>query len=92
MKEYFKRGQLVPKRLGLISVHKKVRPRVTFGTDVVIEGKTITPIHNGAVFKVMPLYRTMRNGTKQKHVVSICGVKVNDMGGVRASIHAWGCH
>lgn len=80
MKEYFKKGQLVPKRLGMMSVHKKVRHLVTFGTDVVVEGKTITPIREGVIFKVMPLYRTMRNGTRQKHTASICGVRVNHMG------------
>lgn len=80
MKEYFKKGQLVPKRLGMMSVHKKVRHLVTFGTDVVVEDKTITPIREGVIFKVMPLYRTMRNGTRQKHTASICGVRVNPMG------------
>ena len=87
MKEYFKKGQLVPKRLGMISAHKKVRHLVTFGTDVVVEGRTITPIREGVTFKVMPLYRTMRNGTRQKHTISICGVVVLPVGAGGVAAH-----
>lgn len=32
--EYFKKGQMIPKRLGLVDVHRKARHAVTFGSDV----------------------------------------------------------
>lgn len=42
MKEYFKKGQMVVKRLGIIDVPKKARGSVTFGCDVCVEGTKIT--------------------------------------------------
>lgn len=36
--ELFKKGQLIPKRIGGLHVHRKARHRLTFGCDVQIDG------------------------------------------------------
>ena len=41
MAEHFKKGQIIPKRLGMAFTHKKAQSNVTFGCDVVVEGRTI---------------------------------------------------
>lgn len=36
--ELFKKGQIVPKRIGGLHVHRKARHRLVFGCDVLIDG------------------------------------------------------
>ena len=36
--ELFKKGQLIPKRIGGVYVHRKARHRLVFGCDVQIDG------------------------------------------------------
>lgn len=36
--ELFKKGQLIPKRIGGLHVHRKARHRLVFGCDVQIDG------------------------------------------------------
>ncbi|AWX01076.1 hypothetical protein DPF84_04630 [Enterobacter hormaechei] len=40
--ELFKKGQLVPKRLGMVTCHKKQRQHIKFGTDVAYDHSTKT--------------------------------------------------
>lgn len=36
--ELFKKGQIIPKRIGGLHVHRKARHRLVFGCDVLIDG------------------------------------------------------
>ncbi|EIQ8120727.1 hypothetical protein ACES27_004606 [Salmonella enterica] len=36
--ELFKKGQIIPKRIGGLHVHSKARHRLVFGCDVLIDG------------------------------------------------------
>ena len=36
--ELFKKGQIIPKRIGGLYVHRKARHRLVFGCDVLIDG------------------------------------------------------
>lgn len=67
--EFFKKGQIVPKRLGFVSTHRKAMVNVTFGCDVSVHGSVVTPIGSPAksvihcaVFKG----RIRKNGTIQR--------------------------
>ena len=42
--ELFKKGQLIPKRIGGLHVHRKARHRLVFGCDVQIDGNNWTAI------------------------------------------------
>ncbi|EOC0415023.1 hypothetical protein ACI00F_003821 [Cronobacter dublinensis] len=73
MAETFKKGQMVPKRLKMALTHRKVQHRITFGCDVVVEGRVITPVRqdDGAVF-MLPhrVARRRNNGTWQRSAIS----------------------
>lgn len=66
--EIFRKGQIVPKRIGGVTVHKKARHLITFGCDVVVKGNNWTAIEpNGiAIVNVSPLGFKRKNGTRQK--------------------------
>ena len=40
--ELFKKGQIIPKRIGGLHVHRKARHRLVFGCDVLIDGNSVT--------------------------------------------------
>lgn len=78
MKEHFKKGQMVPKRLKMAITHRKAQHQLTFGCDVIVEGRTITAANGGSPIIYAPHYvgsRKMNNGTKQKQVVEFHDIK-----------------
>ena len=81
MSEIFRKGQLVPKRLGGVIVHSKARHQVTFGTDVEVSSKTFRALSNGGpVILIKPTSRRMNNGTRKHEVVAFVGLKVYTSG------------
>lgn len=44
MEEFFKKGSIVPKRLGLVDIPRKSRHQIVFNCDCVVIGKTIMPL------------------------------------------------
>lgn len=83
MTEKFKKGQMIPKRLGMVYVDKKARQKIVFGVDVEVEGKTIRPlaVADQAVI-VMPcvLIRKRNNKTLQKVSASFIGMTIDCSG------------
>lgn len=81
--ENFKEGQMIPKRLGMISCHKKVRQYVRFGCDVTVERTgnkykmyATNPKKNMMHMMIMILPNPvikMKNGTKRK-----CSILINN--------------
>lgn len=68
--EFFKKGQMVPKRIGMVFVHKKSRHAITFGCDVMVGGNTITAITEGSIITVAArVSRKMNNGTRRNEIV-----------------------
>lgn len=69
MKEYFKKGQIVPKRLKMVFTHRKAHAHVTFGCDVVVEGKTVSAVSPcDSPIMVVHAYKGIKrkNGTFQR--------------------------
>lgn len=69
--EKFKKGQMVPRRLGLVlATIRKAQHCIKFGCDVEIDGNTVRQLSSGSVF-VMPatITRRMKNGTHRKSSV-----------------------
>jgi hypothetical protein len=67
--ELFKKGQIIPKRLGVLHVHKKVRHSITFGCDVwAAPGKewVAVPGTGNCLVHAKGSKRIHRNGTKQE--------------------------
>lgn len=44
--ELFKKGQIIPKRIGGLHVHSKSRHRLVFGCDVLIDGSNWIAVPN----------------------------------------------
>ena len=65
--ELFKKGQLIPKRIGGLLVHRKARHRLTFGCDVQIDGNNWTAVPDTGVSMVhcKKLGIRRNNGTYQ---------------------------
>lgn len=87
MSEIFRKGQLVPKHLGIISVHRKARHQVTFGTDVEVIGNTLRAIGPGGsvLFARVPPYRVMNNGTRKHERLSFSKLTI-DCSGYRGTV------
>ena len=51
--ELFKKGQLIPKRIGGLHVHRKARHRLTFGCDVQIDGNNWIAIPDTGIAMVL---------------------------------------
>lgn len=67
--EFFKKGQIVPKRLGFVLTHRKSRVNVTFGCDVSVHGSVVTPIGSPAksvIHCIVFKGRIRKNGTIQR--------------------------
>lgn len=62
MKEIFKKGQIVPKRLGLINVHNKARHNVLFACDVEVEGRKIRALSEGYMVELRDFGRRLGRG------------------------------
>lgn len=74
--EFFKKGQMVPKRIGMVFVHKQARHAITFGCDVMVDGNTITAITEGTIITVRArVSREMNNGTRRHEIVSFIGAE-----------------
>lgn len=65
--ELFKKGQLIPKRIGGLHVHRKARHRLTFGCDVQIDGNNWIAIPDTGIAMVLceKLGIRRNNGTYQ---------------------------
>lgn len=79
MSELFKKGQLVPKRIGHIKCHKKVRHQIVFGADVSVSGNLFHVLPNTGpyLFQLGLLKRKRNNGTFQDTDITIEGIKVS---------------
>lgn len=67
MAQYFKAGQLLPRRM--LTTHKKTRVNVRFGCDVVIEGDVIYPAgasEKSVIYADVWKGRRRKNGTIQR--------------------------
>ena len=51
--ELFKKGQLIPKRIGGLHVHRKARHRLTFGCDVQIDGNNWIAVPDTGIAMVL---------------------------------------
>lgn len=87
MSEIFRKGQLVPKRLGIVHVHRKARHQVTFGTDVEVIGNTLRAMAPGGsvLFARIPSYRVMNNGTRKRECLSFSKFTI-DCSGRRSTV------
>ena len=68
MSEIFKKGQIIPKRIGGVTIHKKARHRIKFGCDVEVNGNQWKAINNNGIAMVNcdnQVYIAHKNGTKQ---------------------------
>lgn len=65
--ELFKKGQLIPKRIGGLHVHRKARHRLVFGCDVQIDGNNWIAIPDTGIAMVhcKELGIRRNNGTYQ---------------------------
>ena len=66
--ELFKKGQLIPKRIGGVYVHRKARHRLVFGCDVQIDGNNwiAVPDTGNSMVHCKKLGIRRNNGTYQK--------------------------
>lgn len=79
MNELFKKGQLVPKRIGHIKCHKRVRHQIVFGADVSVSGNVFHVLPNTGpyLFQLRSLKRKRNNGTFQDTSITIEGIKAS---------------
>lgn len=66
--ELFKKGQLIPKRIGGLHVHRKARHRLVFGCDVQIDGNNwiAIPDTGNSMVDCKKLGIRRNNGTYQE--------------------------
>lgn len=76
--EKFKKGQMVPRRLGLVlTTIRKAQHCAKFGCDVEVDGKVVRPLSEGSVFIIsVNVTRPMKNGTYRKAVAIADGVYI----------------
>ena len=75
MAEMFKKGQIVPKRLGHVTFEdEKTRHRLVFGADTMVEGHLFTAVGDGPCFYFKAIERRMNNGTFKKSQVLITDI------------------
>ena len=82
MAELFKRGQIIPKRIGHLSVHRKARHRIVFGSDVWVDGPNLTavPGTGDSIIHILPIGRKRKNGTTQSVNVNFYGLHLDCKG------------
>lgn len=80
--ELFRKGQLVPKRIGNITVHRKARHNVVFNCDVYVNGKNWVAVENSgkSILRIKRCKRRHNNGTFQEIDVLVKGLYVNCSG------------
>lgn len=75
MPEKFKKGSIVPRRLGAaITKDRKAQHCITFGCDVEVDHKRFTALSEGPLLFLRQAKRRMNNGTYKKTHLSITGV------------------
>lgn len=87
MKEYFKKGQIVPKRLKMVFTHRKAQAHFTFGCDVVVEGRTISAAETLAVCLIVFEVRKgikRNNGTFQRAAYAFKDIRFDCTGALTA--------
>lgn len=68
-RDIFRKGKIVPKRLGMVLTHRRAQHKITFGCDTIICGRTLSPavIGDGPIFNLPAnICRVRNNKTKQK--------------------------
>ncbi|QIW86685.1 hypothetical protein KMC53_gp58 [Klebsiella phage LASTA] len=80
MVEHFKKGQMVPKRLGVVFTHKKNQSNVTFGCDVEVDGRMVratSPTERGVICINGYKGRRRGNGTFQRVNYAFVGFQID---------------
>lgn len=77
--ELFKKGQIIPKRIGGLHVHPKARHRLVFGCDVRIDGTNwiAVPETGESMVIVKKLGVRRNNGTYQSVEAAFNGIHFN---------------
>lgn len=77
--ELFKKGQIIPKRIGGLHVHPKARHRLVFGCDVRIDGTNwiAVPETGESMVIVKKLGVRRNNGTYQSVEAAFNGINFN---------------
>ena len=77
--ELFKKGQIIPKRIGGLHVHRKARHRLVFGCDVLIDGTNwiAVPDTGESMVHCKKLGIRRNNGTYQSVEAAFNGVNFN---------------
>lgn len=77
--ELFKKGQIIPKRIGGLHVHHKARHRLVFGCDVRIDGINwiAVPETGESMVIVKKLGVRRNNGTYQSAEAAFNGINFN---------------
>lgn len=77
--ELFKKGQLIPKRIGGLHVHRKARHRLIFGCDVQIDGNKWIAVPDTGVSMVHCKRLGIRrnNGTYQSVDANFVDIRFN---------------
>ncbi len=74
----YKKGQIVPRWLGVTASDRKSQHKIKFGADVSIEGGVIFLESDGyAIFVPYDMTRMMKNGTRKNVKTVVSGVAVN---------------
>lgn len=78
MAETFKKGQIVPRRLGRVLCNdRKAQHCVTFGCDVHVDGHVFTALSDGPAIYVKPMSRRMNNGTLKNVRCTVEGIHLH---------------
>ena len=77
--ELFKKGQIIPKRIGGLHVHRKARHRLVFGCDVQIDGSNWIAVPETGKSMVIAKKLGVRrnNGTYQSVEAAFKGIHFN---------------
>lgn len=78
MAELFRKGQMIPKRLKMAFTHRRAQHCITFGCDVLVEGRVIRAVDpsSGPIMNIPAfISRKRKNGTRQKHSVFVENVR-----------------
>lgn len=77
--ELFKKGQIIPKRIGGLHVHRKARHRLVFGCDVLIDGGNWIAVPKTGESMVIAKKLGVRrnNGTYQSVHADFVGIYFN---------------
>lgn len=85
MIQKFKKGQMVPKRLKMAIAHRRAQHRITFGCDVIVHGRKVSPVTpgDGPIFLIpYQVGRRRNNGTWQKFDIAFEDIFISNAGSV----------